>query len=354
VRELVDSGLVNIVGGCCGTTPDHIRAIAEAVKGLPPRRPPGRRDHHMHLSGLETLTIRRDSNFQMIGERTNVTGSKKFARLVIAGDYAAALEVALDQVRGGANILDVNMDEGMLDSEKAMAHFLNLVATEPEIARVPIMVDSSKWSVIEAGLKCVQGKPIVNSISLKEGEQVFLEHARTLRRHGAAAVIMAFDEQGQADTVERRLSVCARAYRILTERGGFPPEDIIFDPNIFAIATGIEEHNGYGVAFIEATRRIKRELPHALVSGGVSNVSFSFRGNDAVREAMHSVFLYHAIAAGMDMGIVNAGQLGVYEQIEPQLRAACEDVVLNRRADATERLLEIAARFKGEGGARRA
>jgi len=305
------------------------------------------------LAGLEPLNIGEDSLFVNVGERTNVTGSAKFRKLIEAGDYAAALEVARQQVTNGAQMIDVNMDEGMLDSEAAMVRFLNLVAAEPDIARVPVMIDSSKWSVIEAGLRCVQGKPIVNSISLKEGEERFIEHARAVRRYGAAAVIMAFDEQGQADTVERRVAICQRAYRILIERVGFAPENIIFDPNIFAIATGIEEHNAYGLAFIEATRRIKSEVPHALVSGGVSNVSFSFRGNDPVREAMHSVFLYHAIAAGMDMGIVNAGQLGVYEQLDPTLREACEDVVLNRRDDATERLLEIAARYKGEGGARR-
>ena len=353
LREYGESGLVNVVGGCCGTTPEHIRLLHAGLQGRAPRRLAAV-PVKCRLAGLEPLNIDDDSLFVNVGERTNVTGSAKFRKLIEAGDYGAALEVARQQVASGAQIIDVNMDEGMLDSQAAMVRFLNLVAVEPDIARVPVMIDSSKWAVIEAGLKCVQGKPIVNSISLKEGEQVFIEHARTLRRHGAAAVIMAFDEQGQADTVERRLTVCARAYRILTERVSFPPEDIIFDPNIFAIATGIEEHNGYALAFIEATRRIKSELPHALVSGGVSNVSFSFRGNDAVREAMHSVFLYHAIAAGMDMGIVNAGQLGVYEQIEPQLRAACEDVVLNRRSDATERLLEIAALFKGEGGARRA
>jgi 5-methyltetrahydrofolate--homocysteine methyltransferase len=304
------------------------------------------------LAGLEPLNIDEDSLFVNVGERTNVTGSAKFRKLIEASDYAAALDVARQQVASGAQIIDINMDEGMLDSESAMTRFLNLVAAEPDIARVPVMIDSSKWTVLEAGLKCVQGKPVVNSISLKEGEEVFLEHARQLRRYGAAAVVMAFDEQGQADTIDRRVAICARAYRILTEQVGFAAEDIIFDPNIFAIATGIEEHNGYGVAFIDATRRIKSELPHALVSGGVSNVSFSFRGNDPVREAMHSVFLYHAIAAGMDMGIVNAGQLGVYEQLDAQLREACEDVVLNRRADATERLLEMAARYKG-GGARR-
>jgi 5-methyltetrahydrofolate--homocysteine methyltransferase len=350
--EYAESGLVNIVGGCCGTTPEHIRLLHQAVSGRAPRRA-APQPARCRLSGLEPLNIDDDSLFVNVGERTNVTGSAKFRKLIEAGDYAAALEIARQQVTSGAQVIDVNMDEGMLDSEAAMTRFLHLVASEPDIARVPVMIDSSKWSVIEAGLKCVQGKAIVNSISLKEGEQAFIEHARAVRRYGAAAVVMAFDEQGQADTLERRLSVCARAYRVLTGQSGFPPEDIIFDPNIFAIATGMEEHNGYGVAFIEATRRIKRELPHALVSGGVSNVSFSFRGNDPVREAMHSVFLYHAIAAGMDMGIVNAGQLGVYEQLPPDLREACEDVVLNRRADATERLLEIAARYKGEGGVRR-
>ncbi|HEX8781904.1 MAG TPA: methionine synthase [Steroidobacteraceae bacterium] len=310
-------------------------------------------DHTMRLSGLEPFNVTTGTLFINVGERTNVTGSAKFRKLIEAGDYSAALEVARQQVANGAQMIDVNMDEGMLDSEAAMVRFLNLVAAEPDIARVPVMIDSSKWSVIEAGLKCVQGKAVVNSISLKEGEERFIEHARAVRRYGAAAVIMAFDEQGQADTVDRRVAICQRAYRILTERVGFAAEDIIFDPNIFAIATGIEEHNAYGLAFIEATRRIKAELPHALVSGGVSNVSFSFRGNDPVREAMHSVFLYHAIGAGMDMGIVNAGQLGVYEQLDPALREACEDVVLNRRDDATERLLEIAARYKGEGGVRR-
>ncbi|HVP34526.1 MAG TPA: methionine synthase [Steroidobacteraceae bacterium] len=352
LREYADSGLVNIVGGCCGTTPEHIRLIAQGVRGRAPRRL-APQPVKCRLSGLEPLNIDEDSLFVNVGERTNVTGSAKFRKLIEANDYAAALEVARQQVTSGAQVIDVNMDEGMLDSEAAMTRFLHLIASEPDIARVPVMIDSSKWSVIEAGLKCVQGKAIVNSISLKEGEEIFLEHARAVRRYGAAAVIMAFDEQGQADTLERRVAICARAYRLLTERLGFPAEDLIFDPNIFAIATGIEEHNAYGVAFIEATRRIKRELPHVLVSGGVSNVSFSFRGNDPVREAMHSVFLYHAIAAGMDMGIVNAGQLGVYEQLPPALREACEDVVLNRRSDATERLLELAARYKGDGGTRR-
>ncbi|MBV8341746.1 MAG: methionine synthase, partial [Gammaproteobacteria bacterium] len=351
--EYGESGLVNVVGGCCGTTPEHIRLLAAGLSGRAPRRlapAPVR----CRLAGLEPLNIDEASLFVNVGERTNVTGSAKFRKLIEAGDYTAALEIARQQVASGAQMIDVNMDEGMLESEAAMVRFLHLIAAEPDIARVPVMIDSSKWSVIEAGLKCVQGRPVVNSISLKEGEEAFLAHARQVRRYGAAAVVMAFDEQGQADTVERRLAVCARAYRLLTERAGFSPADIIFDPNIFAIATGIEEHNAYGLAFIEATRRIKAQLPHALVSGGVSNVSFSFRGNDPVREAMHSVFLYHAIAAGMDMGIVNAGQLGVYEQLDPELRAACEDVVLNRRADATERLLELASRFKGEGAARRA
>jgi 5-methyltetrahydrofolate--homocysteine methyltransferase len=288
-----------------------------------------------------------------VGERTNVTGSAKFRKLIEAGDYSTALDVARQQVVSGAQAIDVNMDEGMLDSEAAMVRFLNLIAAEPDIARVPVMVDSSKWTVIEAGLKCLQGKSIVNSISLKEGEAAFIEQARKVRRYGAAVVVMAFDESGQADSAARKVAICARSYRILTEQVGFPAEDIIFDPNIFAIATGIEEHNNYGVDFIQATREIKRTLPHALVSGGVSNVSFSFRGNDPVREAIHSVFLYHAIAAGMDLGIVNAGQLAIYEQIEPELRERVEDVVLNRRPDGTERLLEIAARYKGEGGAKR-
>src|SRR5580658_992140 len=352
LQEYGTSGLVNIVGGCCGTTPDHIRLMREGLGKLERRSIPTI-PIKCRLSGLEPLNIDEDTLFVNVGERTNVTGSAKFRKLIEANDYGAALEVARQQVTSGAQVIDVNMDEGMLDSESAMTRFLNLVAAEPDIARVPVMIDSSKWTVIEAGLKCVQGKAVVNSISLKEGEEVFIAHARTLRRYGAATVVMAFDEQGQADSLERKLSICARAYRILTEQIGFAAEDIIFDPNIFAIATGIEEHNGYGLAFIEATRRIKSELPHTLVSGGVSNVSFSFRGNDAVREAMHSVFLYHAIEAGMDMGIVNAGQLGVYEQIDLALREACEDVVLNRRADATERLLEIAARFKGGGAARR-
>ena len=301
------------------------------------------------LSGLEPLTIGPESLFVNIGERTNVTGSRQFARLVLAGDYEAALEVARQQVENGAQIIDVNMDEGMLDSEHAMTTFLRLAASEPAISRVPVMIDSSRWSVLEAGLKCIQGKGVVNSISLKEGEEEFVRQATLVRRYGAAVVVMAFDEQGQADTVERKVAICARCYRILTERVGFPPEDIILDPNIFAIGTGIEEHSGYAVAYIEAARRIKATLPHALVSGGVSNVSFAFRGNDAVREAIHAVFLYHAIAAGMDMGIVNAGQLAVYDDIPPDLLERVEDVVLNRRPDATDRLLEIADTVKGPG-----
>jgi 5-methyltetrahydrofolate--homocysteine methyltransferase len=346
--EFATAGLLNLVGGCCGTTPDHIRAIGEAVAVVAPRRPPTP-PGWAHWSGLESLVVRPESNFLMIGERTNVTGSKRFARLILGDDYAAALEVALDQVRGGANILDVNMDEGMLDSEQAMTRFLQLVASEPEIARIPIMVDSSKWSVIEAGLKCVQGKGIVNSISLKEGEAEFLDKARRLRRYGAAVVVMAFDEQGQADRTDRRVAICQRAYRLLTEQARFDPVDVIFDPNILAIATGIEEHADYARSYIEATRLIKETCPGAKVSGGVSNLSFSFRGNDVVREAMHSAFLFHAIAAGMDMGIVNAGQLVVYEDIPPRLLEHVEDVIFNRRPDATERLVELAATVRGDG-----
>ncbi|HEY1889339.1 MAG TPA: methionine synthase [Steroidobacteraceae bacterium] len=351
LREYADSGLVNILGGCCGTTPEHIRLLHAEVGRRAPRAIAAVAVK-TRLAGLEPVSIDDESLFVNVGERTNVTGSARFRKLIEAGDYAAALEVARQQVTSGAQVIDINMDEGMLDSEAAMVRFLNLIAAEPDIARVPVMLDSSKWSVLEAGLKCLQGKGIVNSISLKEGEEIFLEHARKVRRYGAAAVVMAFDEQGQADTVERRVAICERAYRLLTGEG-FLPEDIIFDPNIFAIATGIEEHNGYALAFIEATRRIKGLLPHVLVSGGVSNVSFSFRGNDSVREAMHSAFLYHAIAAGMDMGIVNAGQLAIYAEIAPELREAVEDVILNRRQDATERLLEIAARYKGDGGAKR-
>ena len=346
LREFAESGLVNLVGGCCGTTPAHIKAIAEAVAGLPPRvpaSPPPR----LRLSGLEPLTIGPESIFVNVGERTNVTGSRKFARLVLAGDYNAGLEIARQQVESGAQMVDVNMDEGMLDSQQAMTTFLQLMASEPDISRVPVVVDSSKWSVIEAGLKCVQGKGVVNSISLKEGEESFIRQATLVRRYGAAVIVMAFDEQGQADTADRKVEICQRAYRILTQQVGFSPEDIIFDPNIFAIATGIEEHNNYAVDYIEATRRIKAALPHVLVSGGVSNVSFAFRGNDPVREAIHSVFLYHAIEAGMDMGIVNAGQLIIYSDIPPDVLERVEDVVLNRRPDATDRLLEIADSVRG-------
>ena len=345
--EFADAGLVNIVGGCCGTTPAHIHAIAEAVRGKPPR-PIAEPAPLLRLSGLEPFTLTPEIPFVNVGERTNVTGSAKFRKLVTAGDYPAALAVARQQVEDGAQIIDVNMDEGLLDSQAAMTTFLHLVAAEPDIARVPIMVDSSKFSVIEAGLKCIQGKPVVNSISLKEGEAEFIRHAQMVRRYGAAVVVMAFDEQGQADTIERKVSICARAYKILVEQVGFPPQDIIFDPNIFAIATGMEEHNGYGVAFIEGTRQIRRDLPHVHVSGGVSNLSFAFRGNERVREAMHSVFLYHAIKAGMDMGIVNAGQMAVYDDLDPELREHCEDVVLNRRPDAAERLLALAGRFVGQ------
>ena len=348
LREFATEGWMNLVGGCCGTTPDHIRAIADAVRGLPPRVIP-EIAKRPRFAGLEVLEIRPESNFTMVGERTNVTGSKRFAKLILAGDYAKALEVALEQVRGGANILDVNMDEAMLDSERAMEVFLKLVATEPEVTRVPIMIDSSKWSVIEAGLKCVQGKAIVNSISMKEGEAEFLERARLVHSYGAACVVMAFDEQGQADTVERKVSICQRAYKLLIEQAGFAPTEIIFDPNIFAVATGIEEHNRYAIYFIEALRQIKATCPGALISGGVSNLSFSFRGNDVVREAMHSAFLYHAIQAGMDMGIVNAGQLVVYADIPKELLERVEDVIFDRRPDATERLVEIAEQVKGKG-----
>ncbi|MFG1478520.1 methionine synthase [Xanthobacter sp. V4C-4] len=348
VGEFATSGLVNIVGGCCGTTPAHIAAIAGAVKGVTPRAVP-EIEPRLRLSGLEPFELTPQIPFVNVGERTNVTGSARFRKLVTTGDFPAALAVARDQVENGAQVIDINMDEGLLDSEAAMITFLNLVASEPDIAKVPVMVDSSKWEIIEQGLKRLQGKGIVNSISLKEGEAAFREKARLVRRYGAAVVVMAFDEDGQADTYARKTQICARAYKILTEMG-FPPEDIIFDPNVFAVATGIEEHAGYGVAFIEATAWIRKSLPHAHISGGVSNLSFSFRGNEPVREAMHAVFLYHAIQAGMDMGIVNAGQLAVYDEIEPALREACEDVVLNRRADATERLLELAEGFKGVAG----
>jgi 5-methyltetrahydrofolate--homocysteine methyltransferase len=347
LREFAESGLVNLVGGCCGTTDAHIRAIAEAVADLAPRRPPARDRGVTVFSGLETYTIRPDSNFTMIGERTNVTGSRRFANLVKKGDYESALGVALDQVRNGANLLDVNMDEGMLESAQVMTTFLNLVATEPEVARVPIVVDSSKWEVLEAGLKCIQGKGVVNSISLKEGEEDFLRKARAVQRYGAGVVVMAFDEAGQADTTERKAAICQRAYRLLTEQAGFDPRDIVFDPNVLAIATGIEEHADYAVAFIEATRIIKETCPGARVSGGISNLSFSFRGNEVVREAIHTAFLYHAIAAGLDMGIVNAGQIGVYEDIPQDLLQRVEDILWNRRPDATERLVEFAETVKG-------
>ena len=342
------NGYLNIVGGCCGTTPDHIRAIVEAVSQYPPRKVPVI-EKQCRLSGLEPCNIASDSLFVNVGERTNVTGSARFKRLIMEGDYETALDVARQQVKNGAQIIDINMDEGMLESKDAMVRFLSLVSAEPDISRVPIMIDSSKWDIIEAGLKCVQGKGIVNSISLKEGEAEFIKHAQLVRRYGAAAIVMAFDEQGQADTRARKVEICTRAYKVLTEQVGFPPEDIIFDPNIFAVATGIEEHNNYALDFIEATLDIKNGLPHALVSGGVSNVSFSFRGNNAVREAIHAVFLYHAIKNGMDMGIVNAGQLAIYEDIPDLLRERVEDVILNRRSDATERLLEIAADYTGDG-----
>ncbi|WP_457581497.1 methionine synthase [Ensifer canadensis] len=350
VEAFARDGLLNIVGGCCGSTPAHISAIAKAVAKHPPRLIPDVAPL-MRLSGLEPFTLTSDIPFVNVGERTNVTGSAKFRKLITAGDYSAALDVARDQVANGAQIIDINMDEGLIDSKQAMVEFLNLIASEPDIARVPVMIDSSKWEVIEAGLKCVQGKPLVNSISMKEGEEAFLHHARLCRAYGAAVVIMAFDEVGQADTKARKVEICTRAYKLLTEEAGFPPEDIIFDPNIFAVATGIEEHNNYGVDFIEATREIIATLPHVHISGGVSNLSFSFRGNEPVREAMHAVFLYHAIQVGMDMGIVNAGQLALYDAIDAELREACEDVVLNRRADSTERMLEIAERYRGQGGA---
>jgi 5-methyltetrahydrofolate--homocysteine methyltransferase len=347
LREYAESGFVNIVGGCCGTTPTYIKQFAETVRDLPPRAIP-EVPRLTRLSGLEPLTITPELNFVNIGERTNVTGSRRFARLILNGEYEEALSVARQQVENGAQMIDVNMDEGMLDAEAAMVKFLNLVATEPDIARVPVVIDSSKWSVIEAGLKCVQGKAVVNSISMKEGEAAFLEQAELARRYGAAIIVMAFDEEGQADSVERKVAICRRAYELLTEKVGFPPEEIIFDPNIFAIATGIEEHNEYGVAYIEAVRQIKEQLPRALISGGVSNISFSFRGNNPVREAIHSAFLYHAIRAGMDMGIVNAGQLAVYEEVDGPLLERVEDVLFNRRPDATERLVEVADTVKGQ------
>jgi len=350
LREFAESGLVNLVGGCCGTTPEHIRAIAEAMRGLEPRHPPAI-EPKCRLSGLEPLTIGPESIFANIGERTNVTGSRKFARLILAGEYDAAVEIARQQVENGAQMIDVNMDEGMLDSRHAMVKFLQLIASEPDISRVPVVLDSSKWSVIEAGLKCLQGKGVVNSISLKEGEEAFLRQATLVRRYGAAVIVMAFDERGQADSADRKVEICTRSYRLLTERVGFPPGDVIFDPNIFAIGTGIEEHAGYALDYIEATRRIKATLPHALVSGGVSNVSFSFRGNDPVREAIHAVFLFHAIEAGMDMGIVNAGQLPIYSDIPADLLERVEDLALNRRPDATDRLLAVADSVRGQAAA---
>jgi 5-methyltetrahydrofolate--homocysteine methyltransferase len=352
LREFAEAGLLNLVGGCCGTTPAHVRAIGEAVAGLAPRVVPARR-RVTQLSGLEPLSIDDSTGFVMIGERTNVTGSKKFARLILAGDYEAALQVALEQVRGGANVLDVNMDEGMLDSAAAMTRFLNLIASEPEIARIPVMIDSSNWSVIEAGLRCVQGRSIVNSISLKDGEAAFLDKARTARRFGAAVVVMAFDETGQAETAQRKVEICERAYRLLVGQAGFEPTDLIFDPNVLAVATGIEEHNDFARSFVEAARLLKQRCPGAKLSGGISNLSFSFRGNDVVREAMHSAFLFHAIGAGLDMGIVNAGQLAVYEDIPKPLLERVEDVLWNRREDATERLVEFAETVAKGGAARR-
>ncbi|HEU5284735.1 MAG TPA: methionine synthase, partial [Burkholderiales bacterium] len=346
--EFARAGFLNLVGGCCGTTPAHIRAIAEAVAGCAPRIVP-KVEKKLRLSGLEPLNIGDDSLFVNVGERTNVTGSRAFARLILAGNYAEGLKVARQQVENGAQMIDVNMDEAMLDSTHAMATFMKLIASEPDISRVPVMVDSSKWSVIEAGLKCLQGKPVVNSISLKEGEAEFLRQAKLVRRYGAAAIVMAFDERGQADTLERRIEICTRAYHLLVKEAGFPPEDIIFDPNIFAVATGLEEHNRYAIDYLEATRAIKAALPHAKVSGGVSNISFSFRGNEPVREAIHTAFLYHAIQAGMTMGIVNAGQLGVYQEIPKDLLKRVEDVLFDRRPDATERLVAFAETYKREG-----
>jgi 5-methyltetrahydrofolate--homocysteine methyltransferase len=348
IKEWAQSGFLNIIGGCCGTSPSFIKAIAETVKNIPPRKIPSN-PVECRLSGLEPFNIGDESLFVNVGERANVTGSAKFKRLVLEGKYEEALEVAKQQVETGAQVIDVNMDEAMLDGEAAMVKFLNLIASEPDISKVPLMIDSSKWSIIEAGLKCVQGKSIVNSISLKEGEENFIKHAALVRKYGAAAVVMAFDEQGQADTYQRKIDICKRSYDILVHKVGFPPEDIIFDPNIFAVATGIEEHNNYAVDFIEATRWIRQNLPYAKVSGGVSNVSFSFRGNEPVREAIHTVFLYHAIKAGMNMGIVNAGQLGVYEEIPKDLRDAVEDVVLNRHPDAGEKLVKLAESVKGGG-----
>ena len=348
IKEWAESGFLNIVGGCCGTSPDHIRAMAEAVADVKPRPLPDR-PIECRLSGLEPFNIAADSLFINVGERTNVTGSARFKRLIKEGDFETALDVAKEQVESGAQVIDINMDEGLIDAMEVMPRFLNLLAAEPDISRVPVMIDSSKWEVIEAGLKCIQGKGIVNSISMKEGVDKFIEHARLIKRYGAAAIIMAFDEEGQADTQARKTDICTLAYKILTEDVGFLPQDIIFDPNIFAIATGIEEHNNYAVDFIGAVHDIKKTLPHAMISGGVSNVSFSFRGNNLVREAIHAVFLYHAIKEGMDMGIVNAGQLAIYDDLPAELRDAVEDVVLNRREDSTERLLDIAPNYVGDG-----
>jgi len=348
IAEWAQAGFLNIVGGCCGTSPAHIRAIADAVSPMPPRALP-EIERATRLSGLEPLTIDQQSLFINVGERSNVTGSAKFKRLILNDEFEEALDICREQVENGAQIIDVNMDEAMLDSEAAMVNFLNLIASEPEISKVPVMVDSSKWEVMEAGLKCLQGKGVVNSISLKEGEDEFIKRAQLIKRYGAAAVIMAFDEEGQADTLARKVEICQRAYKTLVETVSFPPEDIIFDPNIFAVATGIEEHNNYGVDFIEATREIKKSCPHALVSGGVSNVSFSFRGNNPVREAIHAVFLYHAIQAGMDMGIVNAGQLAIYDDIPAELREKVISVVLNQNPDSTDQLLAIADSYRGDG-----
>ncbi|WP_372835400.1 methionine synthase, partial [Pontibacterium sp.] len=350
IGEWAESGFLNIIGGCCGTTPDHIRAMREAAQQHAPRVIPDI-PVACRLSGLEPMHIGEDTLFVNVGERTNVTGSAMFKRLIKENDYETALNVARQQVENGAQVIDINMDEGMLDAHAAMVRFLNLIAGEPDIACVPIMIDSSKWDVLEAGLQCIQGKGVVNSISLKEGEENFIEQARKIRRYGAAMVVMAFDESGQADTYERKIEICERSYRVLVDKVGFPPEDIIFDPNIFAVATGIDEHNNYAVDFIEATGWIKQNLPHAKVSGGVSNVSFSFRGNNPVREAIHCVFLYHAIQQGMDMGIVNAGQLAIYDDLPAELRELVEDVVLNRRDDGTERLLEVAEKYRGDGAA---
>src|SRR5438445_12866692 len=360
LKTWAENGWLNIVGGCCGTTPAHIRAIANALRGHRSRSvPPGgtvagpsnesrtRQRAPLQLSGFEPLNVTPEMGFVVIGERTNITGSPKFSKLILGNDFDGALAVARQQVQGGANILDVNMDEGMIDSEAAMTRFLNLIGSEPEIASMPLMIDSWKWSVIEAGLKCVQGKAVVNSISLKNGEEEFLAHARLVQRYGAAVIVMAFDEHGQADSFDRKIDICARAYDLLTKQANFPASDIIFDPNILTVATGLEEHRNYAVDFIEATRWIKQNLPGAHVSGGVSNISFSFRGNNAVREAMHAAFLFHSIRAGPDMAIVNAGQLAVYEEIEPELRERVEDVVLNRRPDAGERLVEVAESAKG-------